>query len=198
MERPPKNAHPTQHLMHVKTLFLIIISIVGAHSLSSTLSSKSEAINFFNETFISRLGGDFDSKSKRFTVPGFHPSWGLMSLHHVCFKPGVDGMFTGLTDVPNDWDYKVTSANKGIHPGKLAQALKDKDVYITFKPMKLNFGPKTNHENATVVLGSTFIMNCVKQPLKSYNPGMLLQNIVTDFSNRFKFFLFRQNDTTYF
>lgn len=171
MERIPNYAFQAHHLMQVRTLVLLVITIIGAKSLSSTISSKSEAIEFFNETYISRLSGDFDPKLKRFTVPGFHPSWGLLSLHHVCFKPGVDGMFVGLTDVPNDWDDRVTEVNRGIHPEKLDQALKEKDVYTTFKPMRLNFGPNTNHENAAVVLGSTYMMNCVRQPLRSYNPG---------------------------
>ena len=171
MDRIPDYAFQAHYLMRVRTFVLLVITIIGAKSLSSTISSKSEAIEFFNETYISRLSGDFDTKLKRFSVPGFHPSWGLFSLHHVCLKPGVDGMFVGLTDVPNDWDDRVSEANRGINPGKLDQALKEKDVYTTFKPMRLNFGPNTNHEKAAVVLGSTFMMNCVRQPLRSYNPG---------------------------
>jgi hypothetical protein len=149
---------------------------VGASSLNATLTTKEEAIAFFNQTFIARLGGLFDPKLKRFTVPGFAPSWGLLSLHHVCFKPGVDGMFIGLQDVNNDWSSRITNDNKGIKPEKLYQLIGEKYGFLTFKPVKLNFGPNTDHETASVKLGSTFLLNCVRQNLKSYNPGNFLSN----------------------
>ena len=59
---------------------------LNRHLTTYSINSSTDMTHFFNQTYIERLGGEWDVKNKRYLVPGYINGWEMFHFHHVCIR----------------------------------------------------------------------------------------------------------------
>jgi len=136
---------------------------------SWAINSSTEVTAFFNTTYLERLGGAWDWKKKRYVVPGYINGWEMFHGHHVCIREGTDGLYFGLVGQENSWTSMATATKKNrivteeeYHKYAKARGL------VPLHPLRLHY---KGIVNVTMRHGSTLLMNCFHQHIKSSNPA---------------------------
>lgn len=85
-------------MLFVLALFLALNTVISQR----TLDNADELNNFFSTSYIEKEKGHFSivqERVKAVYAEGYEPSWGFHRFHHVCFRGGGDGIYTGITGV---------------------------------------------------------------------------------------------------
>ena len=83
-----------------KLFFLALLLTLNTVISQRTLSNADELKNFFATSYIEKEKGHFSiiqERVKAVYAEGYEPSWGFHRFHHVCFRGGSDGIYTGIT-----------------------------------------------------------------------------------------------------
>ena len=121
--------------------------------------------DFFKNTYVEKVAGNWDNKKKFFVVPGYINGWEMFHFHHVCIRSGSDGMYVGLDGVENHWE---RTNQRILLPPEWNKYAKIRGLLPFFLH---RIQQTTQLFNVTTKIGSTWFQNCFHQREKSANPA---------------------------
>lgn len=132
-----------------------------------TINSTVEVTGFFNTTYLERLGGAWDLKKKRYAVPGYINGWEMFHGHHVCIREGTDGLYFGMVGQENSWSHMLNKKKRIVSEEDYHKYAKIRGL-LPLHPLRLHY---KGIVNMTMRHGSTLLINCFHQHIKSSNPA---------------------------
>ena len=156
--------------------FIFIVMLIRAFSedVQEVLTLK-EMKKYFSTTYMRKVEG----KEKAVLESGYHDSWNIHHLHHVCVKDGRDGLYMGVEKIDNEWKDKRdplsvseedwnygTGHKKGEGDSKQHSPLKAKRL--------LN---EEEYRISRIYGKPTLFLNCHQQEANSTNPAHLMMKL---------------------
>ena len=121
--------------------------------------------NFFSTTFVRKVKGVFDPKTKKYLGVGYNTAWEMYHLHHVCVRGGADGIFVGIEGHDKDWG--VTKENDYVSPAEWAKATRGSQPLGL---LRIRHELLAKYDNITQLTEGAFFANCFRQPSNTSNP----------------------------
>ena len=127
---------------------------------------------FFSSTFVRKVRGVFDPKTKKYLGIGYNTAWELYHLHHICVRGGADGIFVGIEGHEKDWG--VTKENDYIAPTEWSKATRGSQPLGL---LRIRHELIAKYDNVTQITEASFFANCFRQPSNTSNPAHMLMKL---------------------